>query len=152
MKWPYKWLRHQDWTVIIHHSATKDKGTLDWSGIYNYHVNTRNWVDIGYHFGIEKVNGEYQILTGRPLGVQGAHCKRHGMNSRSIGICFVGNYERTTVPDEMYDVGIKLIAGLCQTTLCNSQMIFPHKEFTNTLCPGNRMDIGRIRAGVWQIL
>jgi hypothetical protein len=155
MNWPYTWItRHPSisWYIVLHHSLTKDGHTVNWDNIRDYHVNTLHWNDIGYHFGIELIENDVQILTGRPIGTWGAHCRHAGMNSRSIGICFVGNYDEQEVPDAVYDAGIKLIAGLCNSTPCNTNMIYGHKEFSPKSCPGTRFDIDKIRTGVESVI
>jgi hypothetical protein len=144
---------NSEWFIILHHSLTKDGTTVNWNAIRNYHINDLGWTDVGYHFGIENVNGTYNVFNGRPLGTNGAHTNQNGMNSKSIGICFVGNYDEDYVPDAMYDIGIKLIAGLCKSTCCNVKKIFPHNEYANyKTCPGIRFDMDRIRNGVKSVL
>lgn len=152
MKWPYKWIDRSlmyQWYIILHHSLTKDGKTVSWDNIRDYHVNTLGWSDIGYHFGIELIENDVQTLIGRPLGTHGAHCRHLGMNKKSIGICFVGNYDEDEVPDAVYEAGIKLIAGLCSSTPCNENMIYGHNDYSSSKsCPGTRFDIDRIRQGV----
>lgn len=138
-----------EWDIIIHHSATKDGDTLSWDAIRRYHMN-KGWSDIGYHFGIEKVSGSYQVLTGRPIGVVGAHTK--GKNRNSIGICFVGNYDKEDAPAEMYNVGARLIAGLCfSVKYCMKSRIYAHSDFANKSCPGRYFSIERLRADVTRL-
>lgn len=154
MVWKYQWLSETatSWNVIIHHSLTKDSKTVSWNAIKDYHTNKLGWLDIGYHFGIELVDDKYQIFTGRPLGTVGAHTKENAMNQKSIGICFIGNYDAEDVPDAMYDTGINLIAGLCEATRCSSDLIFPHNKFaTYKSCPGTRFDMHRLIRGVKKI-
>ena len=154
MNWPYTWIRKYTgrWYIIIHHSLTKDGITVSWDDIDRYHTVEKGWIDIGYHYGIELIDKDYQVLAGRPLGTQGAHCKENGMNAMSIGICFVGNYDKEDVPDAMYDVGIKHIAGLCYSLRIDPMNIFPHSDYADKTCPGIRFDMDRLRNGVKVVL
>jgi hypothetical protein len=79
--------------IVIHHSLSPDGVTRDWDAIRRYHVETNGWNDIGYHAGIERVSGVLTTQKGRDDLVIGAHCKEIGMNSISIGICVVGNFD-----------------------------------------------------------
>jgi N-acetylmuramoyl-L-alanine amidase len=143
--------RSNDWFIILHHSATKDSGTVSWDAIYNYHVNEMKCKDIGYHYGIEAIGSKCHCLTGRALGQEGGHTV--GMNRKSIGICFVGNYDIDTPSDEMYNLGIKTIAGLCYTLKIDPfKNIKGHKEYAAKSCPGKNFDIGRIINGVSRII
>lgn len=155
MEWKYQWLSAETkkWHIVLHHSLTKDGRTVSWNAIKNYHINKLGWIDVGYHFGIELVDDQFQIFTGRPLGTVGAHTKESAMNQKSIGICFVGNYDLYDVPDAMYDTSINLITGLCKSTRCSSNLIFTHHQFAHyKTCPGTRFDLGRVIEGVNKIL
>jgi len=77
--------------VVIHHSLTPDDQTVSWEAIRNYHMKTLGWSAIGYHAGIENINGYHEILMGRPMDAVGAHCLE--LNKTGIGICAVGNYD-----------------------------------------------------------
>jgi N-acetyl-anhydromuramyl-L-alanine amidase AmpD len=79
--------------VVIHHSLTEDGLTVNWDAIRKYHVETNGWSDIGYHFGVERVNGVLTTQMGRRVDLEGAHTKEMNMNARSIGICVVGNFD-----------------------------------------------------------
>lgn len=82
--------------LIIHHSAGVNTSS-DWSSVvrsvWNYHVNTLGWSDIGYNWLIDP-NGK--LYRGRGKDVQGAHfC---GTNSNTAGICLLGTYTSETPP------------------------------------------------------
>ena len=104
-------IRSQWKGFTIHHSLTKDSGTVSWNAIRHYHMNTKGWRDIGYHFGIEQVgrldSEAFEIFVGRPLTMNGAHAR--GLNSKQIGVCMVGNYDSVAPRKEML---IKLVRYL----------------------------------------
>ena len=130
--------------IIIHHSLTKDSLTASWPAIRKYHKNL-GWADIGYHFGIEDINGGYEILTGRFPNVTGAHCR--GFNKKSIGICMVGNFDIDPPPAKQVKVLIKLIAYLMKTY--SITVLLGHCEL-NLLksCPGKMFDMDKLRDDV----
>lgn len=83
--------------LIVHHSAGFNSST-DFSQVvayyWDFHVNTNGWSDIGYNWLIDP-NGE--IYEGRGHNTLGAHFSC--MNSNTLGICMIGNYENTAPTD-----------------------------------------------------
>lgn len=125
---------------MIHHSLTKDTGTVSWSAIRKYHVQHLGWKDIGYHFGIEWAGLEHEAVVGRPLDMEGAHCKEGQMNQKAIGICVVGNYD-------MYEPSSHALLCLANRLILPLSRIFNipldrqhivfHREFARyKTCPG----------------
>lgn len=128
--------------IIIHHSATKDGLVLrDWDAIRDYHINTNKWLDIGYHYGIESVQNQYQIMIGRPLTMEGAHCL--GQNTSSIGICVVGDFTKEPPPEAQYQTLTYLILEKIYPVF-GELPVYRHDDFYATGCPG-KLDIEHVR-------
>ena len=125
--------------IIVHHSLTKDNQTVNWGAIRKYHVENLGWSDIGYHFGVEFVNGVLKIQWGRPLDMDGAHTR--GANEYSIGICLIGNYDNSPPSRNQIEKLSELILSICLLFGINPVNIYPHSHFaTNKSCPGSRFD------------
>ncbi|MDR1151734.1 MAG: peptidoglycan recognition protein, partial [Bifidobacteriaceae bacterium] len=84
--------------AIVHHTAGSNIYTQDQvagvvRGIFNYHVGSLKWNDIGYNFLVDKYGG---IWEGRAGGVTsnvvGAHANH--FNSETFGVSVLGNYEK----------------------------------------------------------
>lgn len=135
--------------IILHHSFTQDGQTVSWGAIRRYHTQELGWRDIGYHYGIELVGGNYEILIGRMMNETGAHCKQEGMNNKSLGICFVGNFDEDLIPGDQWVVGIKLVASLCEVLNMSVEKIYGHRDFADyKSCPGNNFDLNLFRSAV----
>lgn len=149
--------------IVIHHSLTKDGETVSWNAIRQYHKTERGWDDIGYHFGIEKIGGRYETLLGRLPDAVGAHCKELGMNALAYGLCLVGNFDETDVPQEQLFAAQLLCAFLCREKSIPVRHIYGHREVGMLAgfnwregeyksCPGARFDMGMFRNDVEQML
>ena len=136
--------------IIIHHSATKDSGTVSWNAIRRFHTIECAWGDIGYHFGIEHIAdagdpaGSYEIMFGRMPDVPGAHTK--GENGHSVGVCFVGNFDAVTVPAGQWDRGVELVRWLMREYGIAADQVRGHRDFANKTCPGKLFDMDLFRA------
>lgn len=135
--------------IILHHSLTKDSKTVSWDAIRHYHTVELGWKDIGYHFGIELIGGHYEILTGRMMDQEGAHCRKHQMNKKSIGICFVGNFDVQEPPKEQWDLGVKLVKSLLRILAIPKSSVSGHCEYTpHKSCPGKLFDLDKFRTEI----
>lgn len=80
--------------IVVHCTGTKPSGNTDARAIHRYHTQQRGFAMIGYHY-LVKTDGT--VETGRPLFLQGAHCRAARMNSQSIGVCYVGGVDANGV-------------------------------------------------------
>lgn len=116
-------MRHID-TIVVHCSDTEE-GTVE--SIRLYHMMTRGWDDIGYHFVIYK---DGSIFKGRPLGKIGAHVQ--GANKSSIGICLIGKKD---FKSEQYQALKNLILTL-QDRYSSIRSVKNHYEFPSAIAQG----------------
>lgn len=81
-------------SIIIHCTATKEGWDVRAKDVDLWHKE-RGFKMIGYHFLID-LDGKVEV--GRPLTMDGAHCK--GWNNHSIGICYVGGLDKFGNPKD----------------------------------------------------
>lgn len=130
--------------IVVHHSLTRDSGTVSWSAIESYHVNTKGWSDIGYHAGIEEAQGKFICLYGRADWLAGAHTK--GQNGSSLGFCFVGNYDDRRPGDARLRVAARRVLApwLIRYRLSPDDLV-PHSDYASKTCPGRMFPMDRLR-------
>ena len=79
--------------LIVHHSAGTNTSN-NWKGvvasIFDAHVHTNGWQDIGYNWLIDP-NGVLYEGRGGGDNVRGAHMC--GYNNNTLGVCLLGNFE-----------------------------------------------------------
>lgn len=148
----------RDWShIIIHHSLTRDSGTVSWGAIRRYHVQTLGWQAVGYHWCVEDVDGHFEVLMGRPMWMSGAHCRELHMNKHGIGVCFVGNYDEHAPGTKRLDAADHLIRSLMEMYNIPRENILGHREVGRLAgfewtageyksCPGKSWDMDSFRA------
>ena len=135
-------------SIVIHHSLTKDGKTVSWDDIRRYHKGL-GWRDIGYHFGVELVDNEYEVMVGRMLNESGAHCKQEEMNYKSIGICCVGNFDDYAPPQAQWELTLRLVRSLMEVFYINRENVFGHNQFASyKTCPGKSFNMDTFRKGL----
>lgn len=134
--------------VLVHHSLTKDSGSVSWGAIRRYHTVTlkppQRMSDIGYHVGVELVKSGnelyYEALMGRMWTESGAHCR--GQNSHSLGICFIGDYDKEVPKPQLVMTGAKVIALWLDLFSLSINDIYSHHNFApHKSCPGKLFDM-----------
>ncbi len=146
--------------IIVHHSAgsnsSNDYGAVV-SYIWDLHVNTNGWDDIGYNWLIDP-NGV--VYEGRGDSVQGAHFSC--MNGQTTGICVIGSFTNVKPADSAIASLIELITWeACDKNIApakssfhnSSQLLLPnvagHRHgnlstapnscAVGTVCPGDSL-------------
>jgi N-acetyl-anhydromuramyl-L-alanine amidase AmpD len=112
-----------------------------------YHLG-KGWNDIAYHFIIEDVDNEYEIICGRMLNQQGAHAGVAEINKSSIGICLVGNFNEYLPPEDQWWKAVKLVDYIIERHSIPLNNIKGHRDFKATDCPGKFFDIDKFRGDV----
>jgi hypothetical protein len=128
-------------SIILHHSGTwDDQKKKDYDAIKAGHLG-RGYRDIGYHWLIEYVDGQIQVLKGREEAESAAACP--GKNYTAIHVCLVGNFEETIPTDEQY----RAVADLCRDIMTRWSIteITGHRDHYATACPGKNFDVGKVR-------
>ncbi len=120
--------------IVIHCSATRANQNITFDDIKRWHRMERAFIDIGYHWVIER---DGSVKQGRPVDDWGAHVKKH--NHESIGICLVGGLDSNNQPEDNFTSQQKrmlkmLIAG--HKALYPEATIKGHDHFDKTKdCP-----------------
>jgi hypothetical protein len=170
--------------VTIHHTVsplnadgTRDEFAAAVRGIQAFHMNSRDYCDVGYHF---LVTADGTVWEGRPADRLGAHAG--GQNTNNLGISFIGCFHPTadcdglggtTPPQEMIDGAGAFVGRVSRhygITLSFGSTFFGHRDNPGqaTSCPGDdlhdRLDeieaiaeggapppatTGRVQGAVW---
>ncbi|MEM0993570.1 MAG: N-acetylmuramoyl-L-alanine amidase [Bacteroidota bacterium] len=133
--------------LIVHHSAGVNNAN-DWAAIvrsiWDFHVNTRGWDDVGYNWLIDP-NGV--LYEGRGTDLIGAHfC---GTNTATEGICLLGTFTTITPKAAAVEKLTEFLAWKsCQEGLYpidrvrhsasgrNLLQVSGHRDGCATACPG----------------
>lgn len=124
--------------ILIHHSATADSGSVSWGAIRKYHVETNGWKDVGYHLGVELVGEHYEVMLGRAFDEDGAHCYQDGMNVKSLGVCFVGEFDVVPPPPEMLVYAARRLRSIMHDLgiPADTEHVQMHRQHAPKTCPG----------------
>jgi N-acetylmuramoyl-L-alanine amidase len=125
--------------IIIHHTGGTNANPLaDTSNqtfdiIKNYHIGL-GWGDIGYNWIIDKAG---KIWQGRDEKIDGCHTI--GMNTKSIGICLIGNFD-LTYPTIAQEIALKTVyCDLVSRYPILQGKVYPHRKYANKSCYGKNL-------------
>jgi hypothetical protein len=131
----------------IHHTVTGSSDPArQLRGIQRFHMDTRGWCDVGYHFLIGQ---DGRVYEGRPLHLLGAHVGGH--NTGNIGVSFIGCFHSSGCgglgPTRPTDASVQ-VAGRLLGTLSrlygitlDSTRVRGHRDHSgqSTTCPGDHL-------------
>jgi N-acetylmuramoyl-L-alanine amidase len=120
-------MRKVNW-IIIHCSASDIPAHDNIETIRKWHMDERNFSDVGYHFFIQK-NGV--VEKGRDEDKVGAHVMGH--NKDSIGICLSGKTDFTAMQFKALEI---LLIDLCGKYELEKMDILGHSDLDGKkTCP-----------------
>lgn len=116
--------------VIVHHTATVQ---TTWANVARYHVQTKDWPGIGYHFGIEP-SGLVSYLG----SIEMVRYHAGNANADSIGVCFMGNY-MTDMPTSAALGSYARLLSVLEMELGRQLTVQGHRDVGDTVCPGDNL-------------
>ena len=166
--------------VVWHHSLTNDTAREDWKAIRKYHTSyrvdnrimsredfyerkkskrgkvfTMPWSDIGYHAGVERINGNLKWRLGRSWDNSGAHAGIPGnarFNRYYLGVCAVGNFDRVAPDKEFWEFALAVTRTIMDRFGMSRADVLGHRETYELAgvpkqkeCPGRRWDMNKFR-------
>ncbi len=143
-EWRFKGTRK--WTyIIIHHSAT-ERGSAE---SFDRSHRRRGWAGLGYHFvignGEGAGNGVVEVGPRWKKQGRGAHAGVDYYNEHGIGICLVGNFEKTRPTEKQIAALVELIRWLQKEYNIPRKNVQGHGDIKDTLCPGKYFPMERVR-------
>jgi LysM repeat protein len=126
------------WKYIVgHHSAT-DQGSARSFDQSNRKAGMKN--GLAYHFvignGKGSPDGAIEVGDRWKRQLHGGHVSKWEFNNHGIGICLVGNFEKTRPTAKQLQSFETLVTYLGGTLLNNRFKFYVHREINATLCPG----------------
>jgi hypothetical protein len=157
---PAEWIptgvAERKWTaVIIHHSATA-KGNM--AVFDKEHREERHWEGIGYDFvignGTGSGDGQVEVTFRWTQQKAGAHVggtPANWANEQGIGICLVGDFNRTSPSWRQMQSLTKLVSYLQKRYGISSSRVYGHGTTPGakvTDCPGRNFPMTRFKANL----
>jgi hypothetical protein len=167
--------------IVWHHSAGPDGIGRDWPSIVKYHTSYRvdyntvtkeeferllkekkgksfqtPWKAVGYHGGIELVNGSMVFQYGRSFDMVGAHAgvvgASNAFNTEYLGLCALGNFDLTEPTLDMWKFALGVTKVFMTTFGIPRSHVIGHREVYDRLgvarqksCPGTKWDMELFR-------
>ncbi|MCH2074806.1 MAG: LysM peptidoglycan-binding domain-containing protein [Puniceicoccaceae bacterium] len=139
-----KWQR-----IVVHHSAIKYGNVEKYDAAHRLRGMQNG---LAYHFlignGIDAGDGEIEIGPRWQKQQPGGHVKNHLINQTAIGICLIGNFEKTHPSKKQLAAFTQLMDWLRGPALGKKVNFSGHRELKGeqTVCPGKNFPLALMHA------
>ncbi len=149
--WPNRWQY-----IVIHHSAS-DHGTIEFLQRVHRERQSGDPIDaIPYHYVIGNGNGlgmgEVASDWRQERNIWGTHVSANNRtrNFLGLGICLIGNFEKTDVPEAQFAALVDLTKTLMRRYDISAGNVGFHGRIDgeSTKCPGKRFPYSRLRDAI----
>lgn len=126
--------------AVIIHTASDTCDTLascsaEVREIQKLHMDHKNSDDIAFSF---LVGGDGQTYEGRGWDVQGAFARM--VNNKSLGIAFIGNFDKTEPPKQQLEEAEALLeVSVKSKKLSSDYILVAHRQVSETVSPGEAL-------------
>lgn len=138
--------------VVIHHSGTAEGSVASIHAEHRRRTDAAGnpWLGIGYHFvignGQGMPDGHVESTFRWKDQIHGAHSGNAAVNARGVGICLIGNFEKTSPTEKQIQSLKQLVAELSRRHHIPEERLLGHSDVKSTSCPGKNFDFQEIRA------
>jgi len=154
---PQDWLPpsriEKKWTaIVIHHSATENGNAAIF---HRTHKEENHWDGVGYDFvignGTDSGDGQIEVTFRWREQLAGAHCggtPDNWANIEAVGICLVGNFNRTVATARQMQSLYKLVRFLQRRYGISISRIYGHSSTPGarvTDCPGRNSPVADLK-------
>jgi hypothetical protein len=139
--------------IVIHHSGTENGNAAIFD---KRHREENHWEGIGYDFvignGTDSGDGRVEVTFRWRKQIAGAHCggtPGNWANKEAIGICLVGNFNRTVPTARQMQSLVKLTRFLQKRYRISKSRIYSHNTTPGarvTDCAGKRFSIAKLKS------
>ena len=143
-------VRRDNWKrIVVHHSAIKYGNAKKYDAAHRQRGMQNG---LAYHFlignGIDSGDGAIEIGPRWTKQLLGGHVKSYRLNLTAIGICLVGNFEKTHPSKKQLDAFTQLMDWLQGDVLKKKTHFAGHRELKGeqTICPGKHFPLAAMHA------
>jgi len=123
--------------ITLHHDGAEFHGgaVARMRALQSWSRRVRGWVDIPYHFLIDR---EGHVYEGRPLEYVGDTATEYDPTGHAL-ITVMGNYNTQETNQAQLAAIVDLASWLCYEYSIPPQMVRGHRDYAATSCPGTNL-------------